>query len=100
MPARSLSKKPHAASTNAIASLVPQATGSVVYGVGNDFDRAVTRTVGAGQTKIHEFLAPTGDTFWMQSLNATTTAGTSVTLNATAAGVADQWNFAIVEIKR
>ncbi|HXI30252.1 MAG TPA: PASTA domain-containing protein, partial [Vicinamibacterales bacterium] len=87
-------------STNANASLVPQATGSVVYGVGNDFDRAVSRTVGAGQTKIHEFLAPTGDTFWMQSLNANTTAGTSVTLNATAAGVADQWNFAIVEIKR
>jgi len=87
-------------STNATASLVPQATGSVVYGVGNDFDRAVTRTVGAGQTKIHEFLAPTGDTFWMQSLNATTTAGTSVTLNATAAGAADQWNFAIVEVKR
>jgi len=87
-------------STNANASLVPQATGSVVYGVGNDFDRAVTRTVGAGQTKIHEFLAPTGDTFWMQSLNATTTAGTSVTLNATAAGAADQWNFAIVEIKK
>ena len=87
-------------STTASASLVPQATGSVVYGVGNDFDRAVTRTVGAGQTKIHEFLAPTGDTFWMQSLNATTTAGTSVTLNATAAGAADQWNFAIVEIKK
>ena len=87
-------------STNATASLVPQATGSVVYGVGNDFDRAVARTVGAGQTKLHEFLAPTGDTFWMQSLNATTTAGTSVTLNATAAGAADQWNFAIVEIKK
>jgi beta-lactam-binding protein with PASTA domain/DNA-binding NarL/FixJ family response regulator len=89
-----------ATSTNATASLVPQATGSVVYGVGNDFDRAVARTVGAGQTKIHEFLAPTGDTFWMQSLNATTTAGSSVTLNATAAGAADQWNLAIVEIKR
>jgi hypothetical protein len=87
--------------TNATASLAAQAAGSVVYGVGNDFDRAVTRTVGAGQTKIHEFLAPTGDTFWMQSLNAATTAaGQTVTLNATAAGAADQWNFAIVEIKR
>src|SRR6185436_20836982 len=89
------------ASTNATASLVTQAVGSVVYGVGNDFDRAVTRTVGAGQTKIHEFLAPTGDTFWMQSLNAATTAaGVTVTLNATAAGAADQWNLSIVEIKR
>jgi beta-lactam-binding protein with PASTA domain len=87
-------------STNATASLVPQASGSVVFGVGNDFDRAITRTVGAGQTKLHEFLAPTGDTFWMQSLNAPTTAGTSVTLNATIPAPADQWNFAIVEIKR
>jgi hypothetical protein len=88
-------------STNATASVVTQAAGSVVYGVGNDFDRAVTRTVGAGQTKVHEFQAPTGDTFWMQSLNgATAAAGATVTLNATAAGVADQWNFAIVEVKR
>jgi hypothetical protein len=37
----------------------------------------------------------------MQSLNAATgAAGTTATLNATAAGAADQWNLAIVEIKR
>ena len=90
-----------ATSTNATASLVAQAAGSVVYGVGNDFDRAITRTVGAGQTKIHEFLAPTGDTFWMQSLNAATTAaGVTVTLNATIPAPSDQWNLSIVEIKR
>jgi len=85
---------------NANATLVTQGANSLIYGVGNDFDLAITRTAGAGQTKIHQFLAPTGDTFWMQSLNSTTTpAGTSVTLNATAASV-DQWNFAVVEIKR
>jgi len=88
-------------STNATATLVTQAAGSLVFGVGNDFDRAVARTVGAGQTKLHEFLAPTGDTFWMQRLNAASTAaGQSITLNATAAGAADQWNLSIVEIKR
>ena len=88
-------------STNASASLVTQAAGSLVFGVGNDFDRAVTRAVGAGQTKQHEFLAPTGDTFWMQSVNAASTAaGQTITANATAAGLADQWNLAIVEIKR
>jgi hypothetical protein len=88
-------------STNATASLVTQSAGSAVVGVGNDFDRAVARTAGAGQTKLHEFLAPTGDTFWMQSLNAATAAaGTTATLNATAAGAADQWNLSIVEIKR
>src|SRR3954465_15760028 len=88
-------------STNATASLATQAIGSFVFGVGNDFDRAVARTVGAGQTKLHEFLAPTGDTFWMQSVNAaSTTVGQTITVNATAAGAADQWNLAIVEIKR
>jgi len=88
-------------STNATATLVTQAAGSLIFGVGNDFDRAVSRTVGAGQTRLHQFLAPTGDTFWMQSLNAASTAiGQSLTLNATAAGAADQWNLAIVEIKR
>jgi hypothetical protein len=88
-------------STNASASVITQGAGSALYAVGNDFDRAVSRTVGTGQTKIHQFLAPTGDTFWMQSLdNTETAAGSTVTLNATAAGGADQWNFAIVEIKR
>jgi hypothetical protein len=88
-------------STSASASLVAQAAGSLVFGVGNDFDRAVARTPGAGQTKLHEFLAPTGDTFWMQRQTAATAAaGATATLNAAAAGLADQWNFAIVEIKR
>jgi hypothetical protein len=88
-------------STNATVNLVAQAAGSLVFGVGNDFDRAVARTAGAGQTKLHEFLAPTGDTFWMQRVTAATTAaGQTVTLNATAAGAADQWNIAAVEIKR
>lgn len=81
-------------------SMLTQAAGSGIYGVGIDFDRAVARTVPVGQTKIHEFLAPSGDTMWMQSLNAASgAAGQSVTLNDTAP-TTDQWNFAIVEVKR
>jgi beta-lactam-binding protein with PASTA domain len=81
-------------------SVIAQAAGSLVYAVGNDFDRAVARTIPAGQTKVHEFFAPTGDTFWVQSANSpTTAAGATVTLNATAP-TTDQWNFAIVELKR
>jgi hypothetical protein len=77
-----------------------QGNGSAIYGVGIDFDRAVARTVPAGQTKLHEFIAPSGDTMWMQALNSTAAAaGTTVTLNDTAP-TTDQWNFAIVEIKR
>src|SRR6185437_14262291 len=88
-------------STNASAGVVTQAAGSLVYAVGNDFDRAITRTVGAGQTKLHEFFAPTGDTFWVQTANAPiAAAGTTATLNATVPAPADQFNFAIVEVKR
>jgi PASTA domain-containing protein len=88
-------------STNATGSLLMSATGSAVYGIGNDFDRAVSRTVGAGQTRISQFLAPTGDTFWAQSLNnVASIKGSTQTLNATAAGAADQWNFAMVELLR
>jgi beta-lactam-binding protein with PASTA domain len=89
-----------AASGAPAVSLVAQAAGSVVYAVGNDFDQAIARTVPAGQTKVREFLAPTGDTFWVQALNAATTAaGATVTINDTAP-TGDQWNFAIVEVKR
>ena len=81
-------------------SLAAQAAGSLVYAVGNDFDQAIARTIPAGQTKVHEFFAPTGDTFWVQTANGpTSAAGATVTLNATAP-TADQWNFAIVELKR
>jgi beta-lactam-binding protein with PASTA domain len=89
-----------AASGAPTVSLAAQAAGSLVYGVGNDFDRAVARTVPAGQTKVHEFFAPTGDTFWVQSANSLTSAAAAVvTLNDTAP-TTDQWNFAVVEVKR
>lgn len=80
-------------------SLVAQGAGSVVYGVGNDWDGAVTRTIPSDQTKVYEFLAPIGDTFWVQAANARPAAGATVTLNATAP-TNHQWNFAIVELKR
>ena len=44
----------------------PRATNSCVFGVGTDFDAAVARTVGANQTLVHQFLSPSGDTYWMQ----------------------------------
>ena len=80
-------------------SLVTQAAGSVVYAVGNDWDRAAARAIPAGQTKVHELVdAAVGDTFWVQAANGTiVAAGTSVTLNATAP-INDQWNVAIVEL--
>jgi len=80
-------------------SLVTTSDNSLIYGVGNDFDRAIARTVGTGQLKVDEFLAPSGDTMWVQARTALSgPAGSTMTLNDTAP-TGDQWNFAIVEIK-
>ncbi|HXT28206.1 MAG TPA: Ig-like domain-containing protein [Vicinamibacterales bacterium] len=88
-----------AASGAPTISLVTTSDNSLIYGVGNDFDRAIARTVGTGQTKLHEFLSPSGDTMWTQFRNALSgPAGSTVTLNDTAP-TGDQWNFAIVEIR-
>ena len=72
--------------------------GAWVWGAGSDWDKATPRTVGSGQTKVGEYLASAGDTFWVQRQNAVTpAAGTSVTLNDTAP-TTDRWNFASVEV--
>jgi hypothetical protein len=44
------------------ASLVTLGGGSWVLGIGNDYDTATARTLGAGQTLVHQYLAATGDT--------------------------------------
>jgi hypothetical protein len=80
-------------------SLTATRVGSLVWGVGNDWDRAVARTVGANQTIVNQY-APTsiGDSFWVQRANnATTTVGQVVTLSDTAP-TNDRWNFASIEI--
>jgi hypothetical protein len=87
------------ASTGApTASLVTTRANSWVFGVGNDFDRAIARTLGPGQTLIHQDLSPTNDTYWMQRQNSPTPAsGTKVTINDTAP-TGDHFNLAICEI--
>ena len=71
---------------------------SLVWAVGNDWDNAITRTVGASQTKLSEFLAPAADTFWVQYLTApVSAAGTTTTISCTAP-TNDRWNLAAIEI--
>jgi hypothetical protein len=80
-------------------SLVTTGPESLVYGVGNDWDRAVARTVGPNQAIVHQWVqTAVGDTFWVQAWTAPTgAAGTTVQLNDTAP-TNDRWNFAAVEI--
>src|SRR5205814_5898287 len=81
------------------ATLVTTRNNSLVFGVGNDFDNAIARTVGPNQTLVNQYLATIGDTYWVQrTTGAAAAAGTTVTLNDTAP-TADRYNFTICEIR-
>jgi hypothetical protein len=81
------------------ASLVTTRNNSWVLGIGNDYDNPIARTLGAGQTLVHQFLTPTGDTYWVQMQTATTPlSGTTVTINDTAPST-DRYNLSIVEVR-
>src|SRR6185295_14398555 len=66
--------------------------------VGTDYDNPIARTLGTGQTIVHQYLATIGDTYWVQRRTiATPLAGTSVTINDTAP-TTDRYNLSICEI--
>jgi hypothetical protein len=89
----------NAASGAPSVSLATTKAGSWVWGVGEDWDRAVTHTPASGQTIVDQFLAPSGDTFWTQRQTATTpAAGTSVPISDTAP-TNDRWDLATIEIR-
>jgi hypothetical protein len=80
------------------ASLVTTSNGSMVLGVGNDWDNAITRTPTPGQALVHQDLSVTGDTYWVQMLsNSVPLSGTSVSISDTIP-TTDRYNLAIVEI--
>jgi hypothetical protein len=80
------------------ASLVTTQNGSLVVGVGNDFDNAVGRTPLAGQNLIHQAFSSTGDTYWVQQLSGPVAAkGTTVTLGDSAP-TTDRYNLSICEV--
>jgi len=74
--------------------------GSLVYGVGNDWDQAIPRTLGLNQIIDHQWAnSGSGDTFWVQhTTGPAAAAGSAVTLSDTAP-TTDRWNFAAVEVR-
>jgi hypothetical protein len=81
------------------ASLVTTRNNSWVFGVGNDYDNPIQRTPGPNQSLVHQFLTPTGDTYWVQKQNSSTpVSGTVVTINDTAP-TTDRYNLTICEIR-
>lgn len=80
------------------AKLVTTRNNSWIFGVGNDSDKAIARTPGAGQTLVHQYLASVGNTFWVQNQTAATPlSGTTVTINDTAP-TSDRYNLSAIEI--
>src|SRR5262249_25498945 len=78
--------------------LVTTRNGSWVFGVGTDWDNATARVLPSNQTLVHQYLATINDTYWVQRLNAPTSAsGTTVTLNDTAPA-GDRYDLSIVEV--
>jgi hypothetical protein len=88
----------NAASGGPTASLTTTRNGSLVIGVGNDWDKGTTRTIGPGQASVHQYISPAGDTYWVQRQTSTTAlSGTSVTINDTAP-TGDRYNLTICEV--
>lgn len=80
------------------ATLTTTRAGSLVIGVGNDWDNAIARIPGANQSLVHQYLAPVGDTYWVQRQNTTTAlSGTPVTTNDTSP-TGDRYNLTVCEI--
>jgi hypothetical protein len=79
--------------------LTTTGNGSLVLGVGNDWDRAVAPTLGPNQQLFHQWVdAAIGDTYWVQgTAGAIPANGTLVTLNDTTP-TNDRWNFSAVEV--
>ena len=91
-------KSASAAAGAPTGTLTTTRSGSWVFGVGNDWDHATARTLGSGQTLVHQYLATIGDTYWVQRMtNPTASAGTSVTINDTAPA-GDRYDLSLVEI--
>jgi hypothetical protein len=88
-----------AASGAPTVSLTTTAAGSLSYAVGNDYDHAIGRTVGAGQALVSQWVdTATGDTYWVQGTTAPSSAARQgVTLSDTAP-TTDQWNLAAIEV--
>jgi uncharacterized protein (TIGR03437 family) len=84
------------------ATLTTTRDNSWVFGVGNDYDTATPRTLGTGQSMVHQDLPNISgvavDAFWFQmQTNPTPASGTSVTINDTAPA-SDQYNLSIIEV--
>lgn len=88
----------NAATGASSVTLTPTQANSVIWGVGYSKATATTRTVGANQTMVDQYLAGSTGTSWFQRLtDPTLTPGTPITLN-NPTPTNQRWNMAAIEI--
>ena len=81
------------------ASLTTTKANSLVFAVGNDWDRAVARTLQAGWTMLDQWVdTAVGDTYWSQYTSQTTGAAGTVVNAGDTAPTNDQWNLVAIEL--
>jgi hypothetical protein len=78
-------------------NLTPRASGSLVGGVGFDWDSSTYRSLAGGQSVLGQAVDPYGDSYWAQEINAPTYAGVPVTVSDMAP-VSDRWDMTAVEV--
>lgn len=91
------STKQSAANGAAAVSLTATRNGSWVWGIGDDWQQAIPRTVLPNQDMVDEYATPPFDTYWLQRLTNRSNLGDNVTIG-TSAPTVDRWNFAAIEI--
>ena len=79
-------------------TVTPTRCNSLVWAAGHDWSNATRPVPAAGQSLVHVFLdRRVNDSFWTQSVDAPTSAGTPVKLSDSKP-VSDRWSLAAVEI--
>jgi len=80
-------------------SLTSAAAGSLVFAVGADYSTYTARTPAAGQTIKHQWVDPGVGTFWVQQVDAPTTAAGQVLTISDTATPSGSWNMSAVEVR-
>jgi len=80
-------------------TLTTQGAPSLVFAVGHDYDKALTRTLPANWTMLDQWLdTGAGDTYWTQYTSVPVSPAGSVVTVSDSAPTTDHWDLAVVEL--
>ena len=80
-------------------ALTTTADQAIVFGVGNDWDGAVARTLPAGRSIVSQWVdTSAGDTFWVQRRDDPVAAAGTVVTTSDTAPTNHRWNLVAIEV--